>query len=375
MRQARQYTLFDPRRLSMATASETLFGSPLRNLGLGILYMLVVMALGVVSYMLAGWSFGDAVYMVVITVYTVGYGETMPINTGLLRGITICVIVLGCTGVIFLTGALVQFITLNQINQVFGLKRMTTQIDRLRDHVIICGFGRIGAMLARELRSARMPFVVVEQTEPAASQARDLGYLCLHADATNESALEAAGIRHARTLATVLSSDAANVFITLSGRSLNPKLDIIARGELPSTESKLIQAGANKVVLPAHIGAERIAEMILYQETAKFIRETDRMKDFEKVLVALGLDLDVVVAEPNSPVVGKTIETVEQEAGGAFFIVQLNRRNGEAVTGPEPTTVIEDGDGLVLVGRGPQERALSKLFEASGRTEVAASVP
>jgi voltage-gated potassium channel len=375
MRQIRQTTMFDPLRLTMATASDTLFGSPLRNLTFGVVYMLVVMALGVVSYMLAGWTFGDAVYMVVITVYTVGYGETMPVDTALLRTITICIIVLGCTGMIFLTGALVQFITLSQINRIFGIKRMSTQIDRLRDHVIICGYGRIGAMLARELRGARTRFVIVEQSDVVAAEARELGYLCLHADATNEAALVAAGIRHARTLATVLSSDAANVFITLSARSLNPKLDIIARGELPSTENKLILAGANKVVLPAHIGAERIAEMILYQETAKFIHGSDRMKDFEKVLLGLGLDMDVVVAEPHSSVIGKTIEAIEQEGGGAFFIVQINRRDGEAVTGPEPSTVIRNGDGVVLVGRGPRERGLSGLFEATGHAGTSAPAP
>jgi voltage-gated potassium channel Kch len=367
MSQIRRNIMFDPMRVSMASETDTLFGSPLRNLGFGVVYMLVVMALGVVSYMMAGWSFGDAVYMVVITVYTVGYGETMPVDTALLRSITICIIVLGCTGMIFLTGALVQFITLNQINRVFGIKRMSTQIDRLRDHVIVCGFGRIGTMLARELRGARTRFVIIEHGDQEVAQARDLGYLCLHADATNEAALLAAGILHARTLATVLSSDAANVFITLSARSLNPKLDIIARGELQSTESKLIQAGANKVVLPAHIGAERIAEMILYRETARFMHESDRMKDFEKVLLGLGLDMDVMVAEPGSPAIGKTIEEMERDGGGAFFIVQINRRAGHVVTGPAPSTVVEDGDGVVLVGRGARERAASGLFEASLR--------
>jgi voltage-gated potassium channel len=354
-------------RTTMATASGRLLRSPLRNLAFGVLYMLVVMALAVVAYVAAGWRFGDALYMVIITVYTVGYGETMPVDTPLLRGITISVIVLGCTGMIFLTGALVQFITLNQLNQVLGFKRMSTQIDRLRDHVIVCGFGRIGMMLAQELRAGGIPIVVIEQAEAAIALARDLGYPCIQADATDEEALQAAGIVHARTLATVLSNDAANVFITLSARSLNPKLEIIARGELPSTESKLLQAGANKVVLPAHIGAERIAELILYQETAAFIRGSDKMKDFEKVLVSLGLDMDVVAAAPESQVIGKTIEMVEQEANGAFFIVQINRRGGDAVTRPDPATVIEAGDGLVLVGRGAQARALGELFGARGR--------
>src|SRR5271155_958693 len=106
--------------------------------------MAVVMTAAVVAYIADGWSFGDALYMVIITVYTVGYDEVRPIDTVLLRAISISTIVFGCTGVIFLTGAMVQFITLNQLNQILGLKRMSTQIDKLSDHVIICGFGRIG---------------------------------------------------------------------------------------------------------------------------------------------------------------------------------------------------------------------------------------
>jgi voltage-gated potassium channel len=332
----------------------------------GVLYMLVVMAIAVVAYVGAGWSFGDAVYMVVLTVYTVGYDEVHPIETPLLRGITISTIVFGCTGMIYLTGALVQFITLNQINEIFGIKRMSNQIDRLRNHVIICGFGRIGLMLAQELHAGGAEFVILEAAEGPVAHARSLGYLSLQADATDETALQAAGIGHARTLATVLSNDAANVFITLSARSLKPDLVIIARGELPSTERKLLQAGANTVILPTHIGAERIAELILYQETAAFIRGSERMRDFEKVLQSLGLDIEVVVAAPNSPVIGMTIEAVEQQANGAFFIVQLNRRGGEAVTRPDPALAIEESDGLVLVGRGAQARALGALFEARG---------
>jgi voltage-gated potassium channel Kch len=355
-------------RRSVAQASDRLMGSPLRNPIFGVFYMLVVMLGAVVAYVSAGWSIADAVYMVIVTVYTVGYNEVQPVVSPLLRGITITTIVLGCTGMIYLTGALVQFITLNQINQVFGIKRMSNQIDRLRNHIIVCGFGRIGVMLAKGLYAGGADFVVLEASDTAVAMARSLGYLVLQADATDEAALKAAGIEHARTLATVLSNDALNVFITLSARSLNPALEIISRGELPSTESKLMQAGANKVVLPTHIGAERMAEMILYQETARFIRGSDRMKDFEKVLLSLGLDIQVVVAAPKSPAVGNTIEAIEQQGNGAFFIVQINRRDGEPVTRPEGSTVIGEGDGLVLVGRGGQSKAVGALFEAGART-------
>lgn len=343
-----------------------LLGSPLRNLIFGVGFTFAVMLSATLAYhALGGWSLGDALYMVVLTVYSVGYGEVRPIDTPLLRGITIAMIVLGCTGMLFVTGALVQLITLSQLNQIFGLKRMIQQIDKLDQHIIVCGFGRIGEALAQELTAGGARFVIVEMDEQATQRARDLGYLAIRADATDEAALRAAGVMRARALATVLSTDAINVFITLSARSLNPSLEIIARGDLPSTERKLLQAGASKVVLPTHIGAERIAELILYRETARFIHGSERMHEFESVLGSLGLEMDVVPAAPESRIVGQTIEALENQANGAFFIVQINRREGEAITRPDPATLIEAGDGIVIVGRGARTRALSGLFSAA----------
>jgi voltage-gated potassium channel Kch len=352
-----------PRRTAAARANSAL-ARPARNLQIGLAYMAAVMLASVIAYIAAGWSLGDAVYMVITTVYTVGYEEVRPVNTVLLRTITLCTIVLGCTGVIFLTGSLVQFITINQINQALGLKRMTSDIEKLTGHVIICGFGRIGRNLASGLEAGNAAFVVLERDEAKAEQARALGYLCLQADATTEPALLQAGIRHARTLATVLANDAANVFLTLSARSLNPGLEIISRGDEPTTETKLMQAGASKVVLLTHIGAERMLEMILYRETSRFLRGSDSMRDFDRVLRALGLNMDMVTAAAGSPAEGQTVEAIERQAAGAFFIVQVNRRDGDAITQPEPSLCIEAGDGLVLIGR-----ALGSLplFEAGSR--------
>lgn len=336
--------------------------SPVRNLVLGVAYMLVVMMAAVAAYVSVGWRLADAVYMVIITVYTVGYGETIPVDTPELRVITITLIVLGCTGMIYLTGALVQFITLGQINAIFGANRMNTQIERLSNHVIICGFGRLGSMLAQELAAADVPIVVLEQADPSVELARDRGYLCIQTDATNEDALRAAGVQRARSLATVLSNDAANVFITLSARSLNPGLEIIARGELPSTERKLLQAGANTVVLPAHIGAERIAQLILYRKTAALIRGSEQMKDFERNLLSLGLDIDIVVAAEGSPVVGMSVEMIEHQGQGGFLVIQVNRKDGQLIARPEKSLVIEAGDGVFVLGRGGGAQTLSELF-------------
>jgi Trk K+ transport system NAD-binding subunit len=339
-----------------------LAGSPFRNLVSIIAFMLVVVALATSAYVAAGWSFVDAIYMVLLTVFTVGYGEVRPIATPFLHFVTIATIVLGCTGMILLSAALVQALTFSQIQQLLGANRVKTDINKLKDHVIVCGFGRIGVMLAKDLAAGGADFVVLERNEGRLNQARELGYLCWQGDATDETALAAVGVDRARILATVLPDDAANVFITLSARSLNPGLQIIARGEAPTTESKLIQAGANKVVLPTHIGAERIAEMILFPETARFIRGSARMQDFEKVLRDLGLAMEVMVTAEKSAVAGLTIAELETRAKGAFFVVQINRRDGDSVTRPPGDLKIEGGDGLVVVGRA--SAAVNALFTA-----------
>ncbi len=326
-------------------------GSPLRNLAAVTAFVAAIVAAATAAYMHAGWSFGDALYMVLLTVYTVGYGEVHPINTPYLHTVTITTMVMGCTGMILVSGVLVQVLTVFQIQQLMGGNRMKSDIDKLKDHAIVCGFGRIGVMLARDLHAGGLDFLVLERNEKRFAEAQALGYLCLQGDATDEEALLAAGVQRARILATVLPDDAANVFITLSARSLNPDLQIIARGEAPSTESKLKQAGADKVVLPTHIGAERIAEMILFPDTARFIRGSDRMRDFEKVLRDLGLDMEMAVVHEKSAAAGLTVEELERRGKGAFFVVQIDQRAGDTITKPPSSTRIAAGDGLVLVGR------------------------
>jgi voltage-gated potassium channel len=326
--------------------------SPLRNLGWVVAFVVVVVIAATIAYMHAGWSFGDAIYMVLLTVYTVGYREVRPIDTPYLHTVTIATMVLGCTGMILVTGALVQALTVFQIRQILGGDRMKSEIDKLNDHVIICGFGRIGVMLARDLAAGGAPFLILERDPKRRAEAQAQGYLCMEGDATDEAALEEAGIDRAKVLATVLPNDAANVFITLSARSLNPRLQIIARGEEPSTESKLLQAGANKVVLPTHIGAERMAEMILFPDASRFIRGSQHMRDVEKSLRDMGLDLEVAAVHEKSEAVGLTIEELEARVRGAFFVVRIDQRDGESVSQPPPDTRINAGDGLVLVGRG-----------------------
>ncbi len=343
-------------------AIERLNIAPARNLIRIGVFILCVFVVATAGYMYAGWAFDDAIYMVAITVFTVGFGEVHPIDTTYLHALTMGTMILGCTGMIFFTGALAQFFTIGQLQQIFGLRRVQTEISKLKDHVIICGFGRIGLALAQSLTDGEAPFVILEQNDKRVAEARDAGYLCLQGDATSEGVLTTAGIDRARVLATVLPNDAANVFITLSARNLNPKIEIIARGDAVSTERKLIHAGANKVVLPTHIGAERIAEIILFPETSRFIRESGKMQELERSLRSLGLLMEVVVVPEHGALTGRTIAEAEARSHGAFFVVQLNRRNGDAITAPDKSLRIEAGDGVVIVGRSGE--GLAAAFHA-----------
>jgi voltage-gated potassium channel len=342
-----------------------LLGSSLRNLILGALFVLTISGIAMVGYVAAGWSVSDAVYMVVITVFTVGYDEIRPINTVFLRANTIFLIVLGCTGMIFQTGALIQFITITQFQQLFGTRRMKNDIDALTSHVIICGYGRIGLMLAQELAINGARFVVLERSDRRFAEARDAGFLCIQSDATEETALQAAGIDRARVLATVLPDDAANVFITLSARSLNPDIEIIARGEAATTERKLRHAGATRVVMPTHIGAERMAQMILATDPGAvhaLPRGLGTQLRTTEALAELGLSLHRLPIAGDSPYVGLTVAEAEQRAEGGVIIVAIKSRSGDTVDQPAPDTKLEAGDAVLMIGREGQAAFLTTMF-------------
>ena len=241
---------------------------------------------------------------------------------------------------------------------------MQKDIDALAGHVIICGYGRIGQMLARELRDGRRSSVILERDTARVDLARAQGFLAMAADATDEDALRLAGLTRARVLATVLPDDAANVFITLSARSLNRELTIIARGEAPSTERKLLQAGANRVVLPAHIGAERVAELILFQDVAGLLEAATARTELARDLRHLGLELEIWPAATGSPCVGLTITELQARAAGAFMVVALKSATGAPMTQPEPNDIITAGDAVAVLRRGGNTAAIEALFAA-----------
>ncbi|MGE4480681.1 potassium channel family protein [Acidocella sp.] len=328
--------------------------SPARNLIGGLIFMVVIITCATLAFTAEGWSFSDSFYFVIITVFTVGYDEVHPLLTPELRSITLATIILGCTGMIFLTGALVQFITFGQIQQLLGNRRMKTQIGRMRGHVIVCGYGRIGQMLAEELKAGNIEFLILDREEAKLSEAAARGHATLLGDATDETVLQTARVEHARALACVVPNDAVNVFITLSARNLNKDIEIIARGEAASTKSKLLRAGASAVVEPTHIGAERIAQLILFPRSVK-LTDSSHMRMLGTGLRTLGLELESQSVAMDSPYAGQSVEAIEHGAGGTLFVVALNRRDGTTITRPGPELVVEAGDGVVIITRAGRE--------------------
>lgn len=336
---------------------------PTRNLVYGLCFMATVMVVGVIGYLLAGWDLSDAVYMVVITIFTVGYGEVRPIQEEGLRGLTMGLIVLGCISVIFVSGALVQFLLEGQIRRALGDRRMSAELKKLNNHTIICGYGRIGRMVAADLKSGQRPFVIVDKDARRLEMAREAGYLTLEGEATEESVLLEAGVTRASVLATVLPSDAMNVFITLSARDLHPELTIIARGEDPSTERKLTQAGADRVVLPAHIGAERITHLILFPEAAELIDDAEKSHHLKEELGDLGLEMEEAVIPKYSPFAGRSVGDLESIHSGSVIVVALHRKAGGTELRPTRDSILQAGDGVVAVSRGSN---LTRLLDVSG---------
>lgn len=350
---------------SLSQGADDVLGSPLRTLIGTLIYVGVIFLAATIAYVHAGWGLGDAAYMVVLAIFSVGFEEVRPVDTAYLREVTTITIVLGCTGMIVLTGALVQVFTLFQVRRLLGFDRMRADIEQLNNHVIICGYGRIGVQLAQELQSAASAFVIIERSADKAAEARAHGYLAIVGEATEEETLFQAGVERARVLATVLPDDAANVFITLSARSLNATIEIIARGEAPSTESKLYHAGANKVVLPTHIGAERMVELILYPATDTLIAQSESRVEMRRRLRELGLELEVVTSVGKGALTGETVAEAERRGKGAFFIVQIDRVGGQSIAHPGDNVRIEAGDTILLVVRGSRLPA-GAIFSVPG---------
>ncbi|MBI1357101.1 MAG: potassium channel protein [Acidobacteria bacterium] len=337
--------------------------SSLRKIVSGGSFFLVTCTVAVIVYQLAGWDLLDAIYMVVITIFGVGYGEVRPIHEPGLKVFTMGLIIVGCSSLIYVTGGFIQMITEGEIQRAMGVRKVEKDLKKLSRHVIVCGFGRVGRILARELKEARASFVVIDTSLERIREANEAGYLALLGDASDETVLLTAGADRARALATVLPDDTLNVFITLTAREISRDLEIIARAEAPSTEKKLMRSGASRVVLPSAIGAARIAQLVTCPTETELLH--DDSGRLGEDLARLGLKMTEVTLDETSPLTGQTLAEVRSRS---YLVAAIVRSGGEIIREPDEALRLEAGDRLLLLAR---ESETGRILErVSGKSAM-----
>lgn len=303
-----------------------------------------VAAFGTVGFYLVekDWSFGDALYMTVMTVTTVGYGPPKELShAGRDFATLFMVIGVGTAG--YLLSTAVQSLVRSEILAAYGERRRLREMSKLRDHYIICGAGRVGSRIVREMRLAGVAFLAVESNSQLVAELGLSGSQVLIRDATLDETLLEAGVERAHGLAACLSDDAANLYVVLTARTLNPSLHIVSRAVEESAVPKLIRAGANRVISPTVIGSHRMAQALLKPAVA----------DFMDSVATEGLDLNFEQFEINeaSALAGLKLKETNIRSALDIVVVAIRRPRGEMVFNPSGDTQIHAGDLLIGIGR------------------------
>lgn len=317
----------------------------------------------VVFHLLEGWSIVDSLYASAQTVTTVGFGDVAP-RTFYGRIFASFFMLFGVGIVLYALTTTVQSIIQSEMLSTFGHLRRSLKMSKVRDHFIICGAGRVGSNLIRGLQGTEDPFVVIESDRRKVEELSDQGIAVLVRDATLEESLREAGVEHARGLATCLPEDADNVYVVLTARDLNPKLHIVARAAEEQAESKLIRAGANRVVAPTIIGGHRMAMALTKPAVGDFLDSVTANE--------LELGFEQLEIETGSKLIGRKLRETVIRSELNIVVVSVRRNDGTIIFNPSGETQILNGDMLVAIGNAESLRKLNDL--ARSRVPVESSV-
>lgn len=305
--------------------------------------------------LIEGWNVLDSLYMTVITLTTVGYEEVHVLSdTG--RLFSIVLMISGIGAMFYALGVGARVLLEGELRYILGRKRLSKKIENLKNHYIICGFGRMGKIICSELMQNKAPFVVIEG-DPEIVATMDADILALQGDATQDSVLKEAGIERAKGLISVLASDASNLYVVLSARGLNPNLNIVARASEEGAEQKLMRAGADNVVSPYFIGGIRIAHTILKPAVVDFIEFATKSGNLE-------LQMEEVKVSAGSRIKGQSLDECGIRKDLGIIIVAIKRESGEMEFNPTSASVIREGDTLVAMGETKQLDALEDFVGA-----------
>jgi voltage-gated potassium channel len=305
-----------------------------------ILFIVVLLSGTAGYYFIEGWEVFDSLYMTVITLSTVGFHEIEPLSKAG-KAFTIGLIFFSLGVVAFAVNYGLKAIFEGEIQDVFGRRKLKKTLDSLQNHYIVCGYGRMGKVICKELKHKGIQTVIVEKERQELDVDDDA--IIIYGDATRDDLLKSVGIEKAKGLISVLDSDAQNLYVVLSARGLNKNLFIVARANEEGADYKLTRAGADKVVSPYHIGGIRIAHTILKPTVVDFLELTAKAGNME-------IQIEEVVVEEASSLAGKTIKEADIRAKNWVVIVALKKDNGRIVFNPRADALIEVGDKVAVIG-------------------------
>jgi voltage-gated potassium channel len=316
-----------------------------------LLVVFILVVGGTVGYMLVeGWSFFDSLYMCVITLTTVGYHEIHTLSVDG-RAFTMGLLLTGVFSLFYASTAAIRAIVGGELTGQFGRNRMEKKLASLKDHIIVCGYGRMGRLVAQEFQQQGNPFVIIERSAELLADFRAEHGVALAGDATHDETLRRAGIDRARTLVTLAASDADNLFITMSARLMSDKVFIVARAEDEAAEKKLLRAGASRVISPYVIGGQRVAQAVLRPSVVDFIELATR-SDY------MALQIDETIVRPGSPLCGQALRDTGIRRDLGLIVVAIKRPDGKMLFNPAPDALIGELDTLITLGPKAQQDQL-----------------
>lgn len=315
----------------------------------------VVLIGGTAGYMaIEGMSLLDSLYQTVITMSTVGFREVQDLSPPA-RVFTMLVIAAGVSTVFYGLGVMMEFVVSGELTGLYRRRALRKRIEELRDHYIICGFGRVGAAVAQEFEQARAPFVVIDNDPEIVQEVEQAGYAAVLGDAADDDALLIAGILRARGLVAAVDSDAGNTFVTLTARELRPALLIVARANAEESVSKLRRAGANQVISPYLISGKKMATLLLQPLVSDYLDVMTGTGEIEFRLEEFKLN-------DTCEVVGRSIKELEVRQITGATILAVRHGDGAFDTNPAPGVVLKEDDVLICIGTPLDIARLEELF-------------
>jgi voltage-gated potassium channel len=327
---------------------------PIKKLMVGAAVLFFIIAAGVVGYtFIEGWSFLDSLYMTITTITTVGYSEVNPLSTGG-RIFSIFLILGGMGGAFYTLFGIIEFIVEGQFGITVRRRRMVNKIAKLKEHFILCGFGRVGEEISNIFKEEDVSFVVIDNRPECIARAEESKYIFLQGDATSDDVLKEAGIEKARGLVAALGNDIDNTYITLSARGLRHDLFITARASDSEAGTKLKRAGANRIVSPNSIGARRIAMLALRPAVVDFLDTISRRRGPE-------LQMENVAITEKSSLAGQTVNDIRHCSKAV--VLAINKKTGRLLANPSEDEKVVAGDSIIIMGTREQLTSLEAICE------------